>query len=46
MKLLYSAAGEIPPTEIWPELWVEESDFEKAQAIMTEALADKSDLPK
>ena len=45
-EFLYSAAGEIPPTEIWPELWVEESDFDKAQLIINDALADKSDLPK
>ncbi len=45
-EFLYSAAGEIPPTEIWPELWVEEADFDEAKTIMTEALADKSDLPK
>ena len=45
-EFLYSGAGEIPPTEIWPELWVDESDFGKAKAIMDEALADKSDLPQ
>lgn len=45
-EFLYSAAGEIPPTEIWPELWVEEADFDEAKMIMDDALADKSGLPK
>lgn len=45
-EFLYSAAGEIPPTETWPELWVGESDLDRAQAIIDEALADKSDLPQ
>ncbi len=45
-EFLYSAAGEIPPTEIWPEIWVDESDLERAQAIIDAALADKSGLPK
>jgi hypothetical protein len=45
-EFLYSGAGEIPPTETWPELWVGETDFAKAKAIVDEALADKSDLPQ
>ncbi len=45
-EFLYSIAGEVPPTMIWPELWVGESDYEKARSIMHEALADKSDLPQ
>lgn len=44
--LLAGGAGDIPLNEIWPELWVEESDFDKAQLIINEALADKSELPK
>lgn len=44
-EFLYSAAGEIPPTAIWPELWVSEADFDRAQRVMNEALADKSGLP-
>lgn len=43
-EFLYSAAGEIPPTETWPELWVAAADFEQAQEIVDEALADKSGL--
>ena len=45
-EFLYSGAGEIPPTEIWPELWVEEEDFEKAKEILNDLLEDKSDLPQ
>ena len=45
-EFLYSGAGEIPPTEIWPELWVDEDDFEKAKTLLDEARADKSDLPQ
>ena len=44
--LLAGGAGDIPLNEVWPELWVNESDFDRAQAIIDEALADKSDLPK
>ena len=43
-EFLYSAAGEIPPTETWPELWVAEADYARAEAIMAEALSDKSHL--
>lgn len=45
-EFLYSGAGEIPPTETWPELWVEELDFDRARAMLDEALSDKSDLPQ
>lgn len=44
-EFLYSAAGEIPPTETWPELWVDESDLTQAEAVLAEALSDKSHLP-
>ncbi len=44
-EFLYSIAGEVPPTMIWPELWVAESDFDRAQRVVNEALADKSGLP-
>jgi hypothetical protein len=43
-EFLYGAAGELPPTEAWPELWVATVDFEVAQALVDEALADKSGL--
>jgi len=44
-EFLYSAAGELPPTETWPELWVDEEDFARAKAIIDEALSDKTGLP-
>ncbi|MCW8918091.1 MAG: DUF2007 domain-containing protein [Gammaproteobacteria bacterium] len=44
-EFLYSAAGELPPTEAWPELWVAAADFDRAQALITEATSDKSHLP-
>jgi hypothetical protein len=44
-EFLYSAAGELPPTEAWPELWVAETDLAAAQAVIDEALSDKSALP-
>jgi len=32
---LSSAAGEVPPTEVWPELWVvREKDYEQAEALV------------
>ena len=45
-EFLYSAAGEIPPTETWPELWVDEADYKRARQMVDEALADKSNLPR
>ena len=34
------AAGEIPPTETWPELWVvDPSNVEEAKRLVDEALA-------
>ena len=43
--LLTGGAGDIPLNEIWPELWVDESDFEQAQMVLNQAMADKSHLP-
>jgi rubrerythrin len=45
-EFLYSAAGELPPTETWPELWVEAADLDRAQDIIDDAVADKSRLPQ
>ena len=40
MELL-GGAGELPPTAVWPELWVErEIDHERAERLVEEALAD------
>ena len=34
-QFLTSGAGEIPPVEVWPELWIEEdTDYEAALAII------------
>lgn len=36
---LQGAAGEIPPHECWPELWVEdEADFTRAQRLLQDTL--------
>lgn len=37
---LVSAAGELPPVDCWPELWVIDDDkFPRAQAVLKKALA-------
>ncbi|MDA2928397.1 DUF2007 domain-containing protein [Acidobacteria bacterium AH-259-O06] len=41
-----AAAGEIPPIECWPELWVvEESQAEQARQIIREALEPTENDP-
>ena len=36
---LVGGAGELPPTAVWPELWVErEIDYERAERVVQEAL--------
>lgn len=36
---LLGGAGELPPTEVWPELWVErEVDEERAERLIREAM--------
>jgi hypothetical protein len=38
-EYLGGGAGELPPTECWPELWVEDDvDYEKARRIVGETL--------
>jgi len=45
-ELLAGAAGELPPTECWPELWVKETQLEQAHQIITQALEQqKENLP-
>jgi len=37
--IMSSAAGEVPPTEVWPEVWVlREVDYEKAERLIEESL--------
>lgn len=44
---LISAAGEIPPTECWPELWViDDNKVLKAKAILKKTLAPIASVKK
>jgi len=44
---LISAAGELPPIECWPELWVVDDDrFAKARAIIRKTLAPLESVKK
>lgn len=43
-EFLGGGAGELPPTEAWPELWVAEEDFAAAKRIVDE-LERGSSLP-
>jgi hypothetical protein len=44
---LMSAAGELPPIECWPELWVVDDDkFGRAQAILKQTLAPLESVKK
>jgi hypothetical protein len=44
---LSTAAGEIPPTECWPELWVIDDDkFAEAMAILRKTLAPLNSVKK
>ena len=36
---LISAAGELPPVECWPELWVDDEKFGRARSILRKTLA-------
>ncbi|MCC5810738.1 MAG: DUF2007 domain-containing protein [Ectothiorhodospiraceae bacterium] len=41
--MLVGGAGELPPTAVWPELWVErEIDYERAERLIREAQAPSS----
>lgn len=35
---LTGGAGELPPTAIWPELWVDDEDYELARRLIGEVL--------
>ncbi len=42
---LGGAAGELPPTETWPELWVlDQSRADESQALVREALASSEKI--
>ncbi|MSP38318.1 MAG: DUF2007 domain-containing protein [Deltaproteobacteria bacterium] len=44
---LISAAGELPPIECWPELWViEDNKANRAKSILKKALAPLSSVKK
>lgn len=44
---LISAAGELPPVECWPELWVVDDDkFGRARAILKKTLAPLHSVKK
>ena len=44
---LISAAGELPPIECWPELWVVDDDkFGRAKSVLKQALAPLESVKK
>lgn len=42
---LAGGAGELPPTAVWPELWVEEADLARARQILADVLEGESGEP-
>ena len=41
--ILTGIAGEMPLTEVWPELWlINDIDFDRAQQLIDEAITDES----
>lgn len=45
-QFLGGGAGELPPTEAWPELWVDEADFARAEQVVTEFAQSDSPQPE
>ncbi|KAB7628316.1 putative signal transducing protein [Alkalilimnicola sp. S0819] len=41
---LLGGAGELPPTELWPEIWVPAEEAERAAALLQEQLG-RADEP-
>jgi len=42
-ELLLGGAGELPPTECWPELWIaEDFQYEKARELIEDFLASSA----
>jgi hypothetical protein len=43
-EFLFGAAGELPPTECWPELWIaEDFQYKKAQELVDSFLATSAE---
>ncbi len=43
-EFLFGAAGELPPTECWPELWIaEDFQYEKAKELVEGFLAGSAE---
>ena len=38
--ILAGAAGELSPTETWPELWVSEVNFERAEQLVQQLISE------
>lgn len=39
-RFLIGGAGELPPTDVWPEIWVDEANAERAREIIAGVLAE------
>ncbi len=44
-EYLSGGAGELPPTETWPELWVDERDATMAEQLVREFTAEADETP-
>ena len=42
---LVGGAGELPPTEVWPEIWVAEHDARRAREVIAGVLAEDAPVP-
>lgn len=40
-ETLYMASGELPPIAVWPEIWVNESQYDDAKSIIDQALSEE-----
>ena len=43
---LSTAAGELPPTDCWPELWVEDEQLARAKSILRKTMAPIKSVKK
>ncbi len=39
-EMLFMASGELPPIAVWPEIWVNDSQYDEAKAIIEQALSE------